>query len=107
MLRPDRQPRSCVGRSGVGSGTAGRRQLAKAVARRAAPARRENSGEGNCAPLVVPFWNIAFLAGDSAVDRRRLHCKLNSLPKPGRFPCLISRRRGVRLCLMCAEPFSP
>ena len=37
--------------------------------------------------------------------RRRLHCRLNSLREPGRFPCLISRRRGVRLCLMARRTF--
>ena len=83
----------------------GCRPLAKAVARRAAPARREKSGEGTCAGLLVPFWNVPFLAGDSVVDRRRLHCRLNSLRKPGRFPCSITRRRGVRLCLMARRTF--
>ncbi len=50
-------------------------------------------------------WLAAFLAADSVVDRRRLHCRLNSLREPGRFPCLIRRRRGVRLCLMARRTF--
>jgi hypothetical protein len=55
--------------------------------------------------LRVPFWKVPFLAADSVVDRRRLHCRLNSLREPGRFPCLISRTRGVRLCLMTRRTF--
>jgi hypothetical protein len=93
------------GRSGVGSGTAGRRQPTKAAASRAAPARREKSGEGTCAVFLVPFRNVPLLAGDLAVDRRRLSCRLAPLPKPGCFPCLITRRRGVRLCLMARRTF--
>jgi hypothetical protein len=45
------------------------------------------------------------LAADSVVDRRRLHCRLSSLRQPGRFPCSIGRRRGVRLCLMARRTF--
>ncbi|MGP0066153.1 MAG: DUF2721 domain-containing protein [Isosphaeraceae bacterium] len=45
------------------------------------------------------------LAADSVVDCRRLHCRLNSLREPGRFPCWITRRIGVRLCLMAHRTF--
>ena len=56
-------------------------------------------------PVISDSRLRIFLAADSAVDRRRLHCRLNSLREPGRFPCLISRRRGVRLCLMARRTF--
>jgi hypothetical protein len=49
--------------------------------------------------------NVPILAGDSVVDRRRVHCRLNLLPKPDRFSCLITRTRGIRLCLMTRRTF--
>ena len=45
------------------------------------------------------------LDSDLVLDRRRLHCRLNSSSKPGHFPCLIRRRGGVRLCLMARRTF--
>jgi hypothetical protein len=50
-----------------------------------------------------PFRNVPFLAADSTVDRRRLHCRLNASREPGRFPRLISK--GARLCLMARRTF--
>ena len=35
--------------------------------------------------LPVPFWNVPFLSAVLIVDRRRLHCKLNSLGERAAF----------------------